>query len=113
MVYVIYMSSLRYYIGLFSTQIVPAIMYRYTHIRCRPDLLTSKGKPLITVIKARLEAVWKRLADRLSTVVADTSMISTVVANSEHVTPTTVVGDTSISSSKLYARSVSNTRPKT
>ena len=34
----------------------------------------DQGKPLIT--KARLETVWTRLADRLATVVADTSMVT-------------------------------------
>ena len=62
------------YLGLFGDHIVPAILYRYTQVLRRPDLLNSKGKPLIT--KARLETVWTRLADRLSTVVADTSMIT-------------------------------------
>lgn len=62
------------YLGLFGDHIVPAILYRYTQVLRRPDLLSSKGKPLIT--KARLETVWTRLADRLSTVVADTSMIT-------------------------------------
>jgi hypothetical protein len=62
------------YLGLFGDHIVPAILYRYTQVLRRPDLLSSKGKPLIT--KARLETVWTRLADRLATVVADTSMIT-------------------------------------
>ena len=44
------------------------------HVLRRPDLLNSKGKLLIT--KARLETVWTRLADCLSTVVADNSMIT-------------------------------------
>ena len=52
------------------------ILYQYTQVLRRPDLPSSTGKPLIT--KARLETVWTpgRLADRLSTVVADTSMIT-------------------------------------
>ena len=62
------------YLGLFGDHIVPAILYQYTQVLPRPDLLNSKGRPLIT--KARLETVWTRLADRLSTVVADTSMIT-------------------------------------
>ena len=62
------------YLGLFGDHIVPAILYRYTQVLRRPDLLSSEGKPLIT--KARLETVWTRLADRLATVVADTSMIT-------------------------------------
>jgi hypothetical protein len=62
------------YLGLFGDHIVLAILYRYTQVLRRPDLLSSKGKPLVT--KARLEIVWTGLADRLSTVVADTSMIT-------------------------------------
>lgn len=53
---------------------MPAVLYRYTQELRRPDLVTSKGKPLLT--KARLEAVWTRLANRLATVVADTSMMT-------------------------------------
>ena len=53
---------------------MPAVLYRYTQVLLREDLVNSKGKPLLTV--ARLEAVWKRLADRFATVVADTSMIT-------------------------------------
>ena len=62
------------YLGLFGDHIVPAVLYRYTQVLRREDLVNSKGKPLLTV--ARLEAVWKRLADRFATVVADTSMIT-------------------------------------
>ena len=62
------------YLGLFGDHIVPAVLYRYTQVLRREDLVNTKGKPLVTV--ARLEAVWKRLADRFATVVADTSMIT-------------------------------------
>ena len=62
------------YLGLFGDHIVPAILYRYTSELTRPDLVNAKGKPLIT--KARLKAVWTRLANRLATVVADTSMVT-------------------------------------
>ena len=62
------------YLGLFGDHIVPAVLYRYTQVLRREDLVNSKGKPLLTT--ARLEAVWKRLADRFATVVADTSMIT-------------------------------------
>ena len=62
------------YLGLFGDHIVPAVLYRYTQVLRREDIVNSKGKPLLTT--ARLEAVWKRLADRLATVVADTSMIT-------------------------------------
>ena len=72
----------RRYLGLFGDHIVPAVLYRYTQVLRRPDLLSSKGKPLVTT--ARLEAVWKRLADRLATVVADTSMITMSTAYTSH-----------------------------
>ena len=62
------------YLGLFGDHIVPAVLYRYTQVLRRPDLINSKGKPLLTT--ARLGAVWKRLSDRFKTVVADTSMIT-------------------------------------
>ena len=44
------------------------MLYRYTQVLWRPDLVNSKGKPLVTT--ARIEAVWKRLSDRFKTVVA-------------------------------------------
>ena len=62
------------YLGLFGDHIGPAVLYRYTQVLRRPDLINSKGKPLLTT--ARLGAVWKRLSDRFKTVVADTSMIT-------------------------------------
>ena len=62
------------YLGLFGDHIVPAVLHRYTQVLRRSDLVSSKGKPLVTT--ARLEAVWKRLSDRFTTVVADTSMIT-------------------------------------
>ena len=61
---------------------MPAVLYRYTQVLRRSDLLNSKGQPLVTT--ARLKAVWKRLADRLSTVVADTSMITMSTAYASH-----------------------------
>ena len=70
------------YLGLFGDHIVPAVLHRYTQVLRRPDLLNSKGKQLVTT--ARLEAVWKRLSDRLATVVADTSMITMSTAYATH-----------------------------
>jgi hypothetical protein len=64
----------QWYLGLFGDHIVPDILYRYTQVLRQPDLISSNGKPFVT--KARLERVWTRLADRLATVVADTSMIT-------------------------------------
>jgi hypothetical protein len=62
------------FLGLFGDHILPAVLYRYTQVLRREDFVNNKGKPLVTV--ARLEEVWKRLADRFATVVADTSMIT-------------------------------------
>ncbi len=70
------------YLGLFSDHIVPAVFYRYTQVLRRPDLVNSKGKPLVTT--GRIEAVWKRLADCFATVVADTSMITLSTAYAAH-----------------------------
>ena len=50
------------------------MLYRYTQELRRPDLLDAKGKPLIQ--NTRLKAVWSRLANRMATVVADTSMVT-------------------------------------
>ena len=62
------------YLGLFGDHIVPAVLHRYTQVLRLPDLVNSKGQPLVTT--ARLGAVWKRLSSRFKTVVADTSMIT-------------------------------------
>ena len=70
------------YLGLFGDHIVPAVLYRYTQELRRPDLINSKGKPLLTT--ARLGAVWKRLSGRFKTVVADTSMITLSTEYSVH-----------------------------
>ena len=80
----IYLFTLVYcrYPDLFDDHIVPAVMYRYTQVLRRADRVKSKGKPLVTT--ARLEAVWKSLADRLATVVADTSMITLSTAYTAH-----------------------------
>ena len=61
-------------LALFGDDIVPAVLCRYAQVLQRPDLINSKGKPLVTT--ARLDAVWKRLSDRFSTVAADTCMIT-------------------------------------
>ena len=70
------------YLGLFGDHIVPAILYRYTQELRHPDLVNSKGKPLIN--NGRLKTVWTRLANRLSTVVSDTSMMTISSAYSAH-----------------------------
>ena len=63
---------------------MPAVLHRYTQVLRRADLVNSKGKLLVTTASLRLEAVWKRLADRLATVVADTSMITLSTAYASH-----------------------------
>ena len=70
------------YLGLFGDHIIPAVLYRYTQVLWRPDLVNSKGKPLVTT--ARIEAVWKRLSARFTTIVADTSMITMSTAYAAH-----------------------------
>ena len=70
----LYIDTFHRYLGLFGDHIVPAVLYHYTQVMRRPDLINSKGKPLVTA--ARLGAVWKRLSERFKTVVADTSMIT-------------------------------------
>jgi len=70
----VYLIVCARYLGLFGDHVVPAVLYRYTQVLLREDLVNSNGKPLVTA--ARLEAVWKRLSGRFATVVADTSMIT-------------------------------------
>jgi hypothetical protein len=62
------------YLGLFGDHKVPAVLFRYTQVPLQPDLINSKGKPLVTT--ARLNAVWKRLSDWFAMVVADTYMLT-------------------------------------
>ena len=63
---------------------MPAVLYRYTQILRRPDLVNSRGKPLVTTARLDSEAVWKRLSDRFASVVADTSMITLSTAYAAH-----------------------------
>ena len=44
----LYIDSFHRYLGLFGDHIVPAVLYRYTQVLRRPDLINSKGKALIT-----------------------------------------------------------------
>ena len=59
----------QWYLGLFGEHIIPAIFYRYMQA-----LLDASGNEILS--KSSIEAVWQRLADRLQTVVADTSMLT-------------------------------------
>ena len=58
----------QWYLGLFGEHIIPAIFYRYEQA-----LLDENGDFILS--KASMEAIWQRLADRLQTIVADTSML--------------------------------------
>ncbi len=66
------------------------VLYRYTQVLWRPNLVNSKGKPLVTT--ERIKAVWKRLSDRFKTVVADTSMITMSTAYAAHFHDIYIVG---------------------
>ena len=59
----------QWYLGLFGEHIIPAIFYRYEQA-----LLDADGNEILS--RASMEAIWQRLADRLQTVVADTSMLT-------------------------------------
>ena len=80
-IYLFILVSCRY-LGLFGDHIVLAVLYRYIQVLLRADLVNSKGKQLVTT--ARLKAVWKRLADSLAMVVADTSIITLSTAYASH-----------------------------
>ncbi len=54
----------RRYLGLFGDHIVPAVLYRYTQVLWRPDLVNSKGKALVST--ERIKNIWKRLADMIT-----------------------------------------------
>ncbi len=73
-VYVLFKQPFIRYLCLFGDHIVPAVLYSYTQVLQREDLVNTKEKQLLTV--AHLETVWKLLADSFETVVADTSMIT-------------------------------------
>ena len=59
----------QWYLGLFGEHIIPAIFYRYEQA-----LLDADGNKILS--RASLEAIWQLLADRLQTIVADTSMLT-------------------------------------
>ena len=59
----------QWYLGLFGEHIIPAIFYRYEQA-----LLDENGDLILS--NASMEALWQRLADRLQTVVTDTSMLT-------------------------------------
>ena len=68
----------QWFIGLYGEHIIPAIVHRYTQILQRPDLITvdRNGHAHALVSNEAVARVFKRLADRLQGVVADTSMVT-------------------------------------
>ena len=68
----------QWFIGLYGEHIIPAIVYRYTQVLQRPDLITvdknGHNHPIIS--NEAVTRVFKRLADRLQSVVSDTSMLT-------------------------------------
>jgi hypothetical protein len=69
-------------VNMVGNHIVSAILFRYTQVLLRPDLVNSKGKSLVS--EARLEEVWKRLSDRFSSVLADISKITLSTSYAAH-----------------------------
>ena len=68
----------QWFIGLYREHIIPAIVHRYTSVLQRPDLIwLDKNKAKHPIVSNEAVArVFRRLADRLQGVVADTSMMT-------------------------------------
>ena len=68
----------QWFIGLYGEHIIPAIVHRYTSVLQRPDLIwLDKNKVKHPIISNEAVArVFRRLADRLQGVVADTSTMT-------------------------------------
>ena len=68
----------QWFLGLYGEHIIPAIVYRYTKVLQRPDLVTvdkdGNSHPLQS--NESVARVFKRLADRLQCVVSDTSTVT-------------------------------------
>ena len=66
------------FIGLYCEHIIPAIVYRYTKVLQRPDLvkLDKHGDAHPIMSNEAVARVFRRLADRLQGVVTDTSMMT-------------------------------------
>ena len=68
----------QWFLGLFGEHIIPAVVHRYTQVLQRPDLvcLDKDGDSHKIMSNEAVARVFKRLADRLQGVVADTSMMT-------------------------------------
>ena len=68
----------QWFLGLYGEHIIPAIVFRYTKVLQRPDLVTvdkdGNSHPLQS--NESVARVFKRLADRLQCVVSDTSTVT-------------------------------------
>jgi len=64
--------------GLYGEHIIPAIVHRYTQVLQRPDLIWHDRNGVAHPIMSNesVARVFRRLADRLQGVVADTSMMT-------------------------------------
>ena len=68
----------QWFLGLYGEHIIPAMVHRYTQVLQRPDLIwrdkNGVAHPLMS--NGAVARVFRRLADRLQGVVADTSMMT-------------------------------------
>ncbi len=68
----------QWFLRLYGEHIIPAIVHRYTQVLQRPDLIWHDRNGVAHPIMSNVSVarVFRRLADRLQGVVADTSMIA-------------------------------------
>jgi hypothetical protein len=68
----------QWFLGLYGEHIIPAIVHRYTQVLQRPDLIWHDRNGVAHPIMSNdsVGRVFRRLADRLQGVVADTSMMT-------------------------------------
>jgi hypothetical protein len=68
----------QWFLGLYGERIIPAIVHRYTQVLQRPDLIWHDRNGVAHPIMSNesVARVFRRLADRLQGVVADTSMMT-------------------------------------
>ena len=68
----------QWFLGLYGEHIIPAIVHRYTQVLQSPDLIWHDRNGVADPIMSNesVARVFRRLADRLQGVVADTSMMT-------------------------------------
>ena len=68
----------QWFLGLYGEHIIPAMVHRYTQVLQRPDLIWKDRNGVAHPIMSNeaVARVFRRLADRLLGVVADTSMLT-------------------------------------